>query len=208
MSGDEDMRTDDVSVMRSEQPDIQAHRIDGAGHGPGAVRRHAAGRLRHGFLAPIPSTGPRFTSPRSRRSSRPTGSTMRASRGCRNGDSRRRVEEVRPDRQGGAVLPLCAQGADSRRLHELPGVEVGGDDHRLQALHRAEPGKPGCSLCAVSDGDVLLQPDPGRDARPGADPAGHRRLRAADPEISEVGICARRQGEAPGGGATSSPARR
>ena len=44
-------------------------------------------------------------------------------------------------------------------------------DRRRQALPDALSGQPGRGLCAVHHRPVLLQPDPGRDARPGGDPA-------------------------------------
>ena len=66
---------------------------------------------------------------------------------------------------------------------------------RYVTLH---PGSSRRRLRAISDRGLALRPDSGHFPRSGPHREGHRRARGSDSQISDVGICQQRQGQARG----------
>ena len=88
---------------------------------------------------------------------------------------RGRGEEVRGPRQAVPLLRVVAQSPHHDGLRPLRGPGLGRRDRRLQALPPAPPLEPGRGLRPVPARRLALQPDPGREPRPGALGAGAAR---------------------------------
>ena len=108
------------------------------------------------------------------------------------------VEEVRGSRPPASLFRLGAQIAADVGLFLL-------QCRRLRQLHRRrDPLRHAASrqlrrrLRAISDRGLALRPDSGHFPRSGPHREGHRRARGSDSQISDVGICQQRQGQARG----------
>ena len=111
-------------------------------------------------------------------------------------DPKAAVEEVRGSRPPASLFRLGAQIAADVGLFLLQGRRLRQLHRRRDPLRHPASRQPGRRLRAISDRGLALRPDSGHLPRSGPHRKGHRRARRSDPQISDVGICQQRQGQA------------
>ena len=180
----------------ASRKDPTCERDSSGAHGRAAGRRPLARRMRYAVVAQ-PVRQDRALQDGDRSGGARRAALRRGSRSHEEERPRGRRQEVRRAREAVSVFGLVAQSPAHDRLCPFRGPELRGRHQRLEALSAAAPGLHGRAVRAVHHGDVELQPDPRRDARPGARPEGAAGPAGARRPLSQIRIRLRRPPQHP-----------